>query len=421
MSNDGVAPLAGQSGEAIAHLPRIPSQFCNRKGLGARGYNAAAVGRFASLEARFRQRFGRLPQVVRRAPGRLNLIGEHIDYTGGLVLPVAIDRYVTVAAARQAGRAAVVYSEAFQETSDFSIGAEPAAPGHWSNYLRGVTALLAQSHPGVGGFQAIVRSNLPAGAGLSSSAALEVATARALMKLFDLEVDPKALAVLCQQAEHRFAGVRCGIMDQMAVVFARAGHALLLDCRRLDFSYIRTAGRGVRLLVCDTGVRRALAASKYNQRRRECERALELLRREGNSDWETLTAVPLTRFRRLAGALPEPLARRARHAITEQARVRRAAWALTRNRFAVLGRLLDRSHQSLARDYEVSSAELDTMVRLARRLPGVYGARLVGAGFGGAALALVQSRQAASFRRRLAAEYRASTGSRPEIHLLRNF
>lgn len=373
-----------------------------------------------SLESRFRERFGRAPEVIARAPGRLNLIGEHIDYNGGLVLPVAIDRRITVSAARSAGRSAVVFSEAFEETARFGIGAGAATRGHWSNYVRGVTALLAQRCPGVGGFQALIQSNLPAGAGLSSSAALEVAMARALMKLFEIHLDSKELALLCQEAEHRFAGVRCGMMDQMAVVFARSGHALLLDCQSLDFSYIPLDRGGVRLAIADTGVRRALAASKYNHRRRECERALAILRRGGDRGWAGLCSVPLSRFRRLAGDLPEVLARRARHVITEQARVRQSARALARSGFAAFGRLLNRSHESLARDYEVSSPELDTMVRLARRMPGVYGARMVGAGFGGAALALVRSSAAASFRRRLSAAYREETGRTPDIYLLRS-
>jgi len=401
-----------------AHPTRILFRLLNRKAsrFQGGGYNAGAVG----LASRFRQHFGRAPEVLARAPGRLNLIGEHVDYNGGLVLPVAIDRQIAVAAARKKGSSAVVYSETFGETARFTIGAGAAIGGHWSNYVRGVTALLAQRWRGVSGFEALIESNLPAGAGLSSSAALEVALARALAKLFRIDLSARPLALLCQEAEHRYAGVRCGIMDQMAVVFARRGHALLLDCRKLDFSFIPLRGRGVSLAVCDTGVRRALAASKYNERRRECERALAILRRKARSDWDSLCAVPWSQFRALAGSLPEVLVRRARHVITEQARVRRAAQALARNQFVAFGRLLNRSHQSLARDYQVSSPELDTMVRLARGLPGVLGARLVGAGFGGAALALVRSAAAPSFRRRLFAAYRTQTGSAPHIYLLRN-
>ena len=330
------------------------------------------------------------------APGRVNLIGEHTDYSGGLVLPVAIELGVAVevdVAADEVSVASIRYGPAPAFAAD---GSGPAASG-WARYAQAVAAeLAALGRPAVG-LTGTIHSDLPAGAGLSSSAALEVAVALALCAVADYELDPLELALACQRAELRAVGVPCGILDQAASVLGRAGVAILLDCSTLEYRFVAMPA-GAALVVVDSGVERSLEGTAYAERRRELSHALELVGAERSTDVE---------LAQLDGL--DPLsARRLRHAVTENERVRRFAAAFEAGELATAGRLLGASHASLRDDYEVSIPELDLLVVLAESA-GAYGARLLGAGFGGSVLVLTDDERAADVGETVVREYGVRT------------
>jgi galactokinase len=303
-----------------------------------------------------------------RAPGRVNLIGEHTDYNDGFVLPAAIDRFTTVDVRPRADRVVEVDAADLGERDSFSLDAIDRT-GSWRDYVRGVVGLLALEH----GADLRIESDVPRGAGLSSSAALEVAVGRALS---DLPGD--RLALLAQRAENEFVGVQCGIMDQFTAALARAGHALLLDCRDLSYRHIPIPN-GVVIVVCDSHVERRLASSGYNDRRAACEEAARLLGVAALRD-ATLEQV---------AALPEELRKRARHVVTENARTLAAADALGAGDLETVGELMLESHVSMRDDYEIVPAELDDLAARVRAVDGCYGSRLTGGGFGGCTVALV--------------------------------
>jgi galactokinase len=365
----------------------------------------------AEIAKRFETVHGVRARVF-RAPGRVNLIGEHTDYNGGFVMPAAIDMSTYVAAEARAEPDLVIDSENFGERRQFPLADTEARPcGDWSDYARGVAVALERCGFHLRGANLMIRGGVPIGSGLSSSAALEVAVAQALLALSGNSVPATELARLCQRAENEFVGVSCGIMDQFVCCCARAGHALLLDCRSLDYRMVPLPS-DVRLMICDTRVPRQLNTGGYNQRRRECEEGVQLLQSRDSAihslrdaTLDTLEQVPL----------PEVIFRRCRHVITENARVTSAAAALEAGDLTAFGRLMGDSHRSLRDDYEVSCQELDLMVRIAEALPGVYGSRMTGAGFGGCTVSLVQSRFAAEFSQGVCEEYRSATGIEPAI------
>ncbi|HEU4411861.1 MAG TPA: galactokinase [Polyangiaceae bacterium] len=334
------------------------------------------------MRARFAAAFGRPPELVASAPGRVNLIGEHTDYNDGFVLPVATPMRTRVAVARAEGRRARVASGAIAGAPEaYELGAE-ARRGGWVDYLQGVTAALAAAGHRLGGFDALVESDVPLGAGLSSSAALEIALGRALRELFALPVDDVALAVAGRRAENELVGAPVGIMDQMASSLADERHALYLDTRSLAYERVPLP-EGAELVVIDSGVAHRHADGGYKTRRAECERAAAAL---GVGALRDVGDARLAE----ASALPEPIGRRARHVVTENARVLAAVAALRAGDLAALGRLFDASHASLRDDFEVSVPELDRLVELARSRPGAFGARMTGGGFGGSIVALVE-------------------------------
>ena len=307
---------------------------------------------------------------VGRAPGRVNLIGEHTDYNDGFVLPVAIDRYTTVAARERADRRVTVEATDLGETDSFDLDAITRT-ATWADYVRGVVKELERTH----GIDLVISSDVPRGAGLSSSAALEVAVGRALSDL-----PGPQLAVLAQRAENDFVGVQCGIMDQYTSANARAGHALLLDCRDLSYRHIPIPPE-VAIVVCDSRMERRLARSGYNDRREACEAAsrrlgIRALRDANLEDVETL---------------PAPLRRRARHVVSENDRTLAAARELESGDLEAVGRLMDESHRSMRDDYDIVPPLVDAIAAAARGVDGCYGARLTGAGFGGSAVALVET------------------------------
>lgn len=363
----------------------------------------------------FRERFKAEP-LVAAAPGRVNLIGEHTDYNEGFVLPVAIDRAVLVAAAPSGGRTFRLYSFDFRESFEFepdNLVRTKYAP--WANYVMGVVQEMTAAGIHVPGACLGIAGDVPRGAGLSSSAALEVACATALAALADARVEPVELGRICHRAENNFVGVRCGIMDQFVSALGQAGHALLLDCRSETWEQIPLSLPGCVLVVSNTLVKRSLASSKYNERRAECEEAVSLLRGllPGVSALRDVSSRDLVEK---GASLPERLLRRARHVVTENERTLAAARAMREGDLDRLGELLYASHESLRRDYEVSCPELDRLVELARAVPGVVGSRMTGAGFGGCTVSIVREEALADFTRTVSSGYQDIFGVRPEIY-----
>ncbi len=368
--------------------------------------------RVETLIAGFEREYKRRPEGIAEAPGRVNLIGEHVDYNDGLVLPFAIDRSAMVAWAHRDDEAVWAYSIDFDEHSRFNLSnVTHAAPGSWANYVRGVCDTLGRGERLVLGLTFAISGNVPQGAGLSSSAAVEVAVAGAFRAAFDIPIDNVALAQLCQRAENEYVGVQCGIMDQFASTLSVRDHALLIDCRSLAHEAVplRLAAAGLSIVIANSAVSRELVSSAYNDRRRECAEAVADLR-------VRLVRPKLKSFRDVKAADLERLAidsvpmRRARHVVTEIARVAAAAEALRRDDFAALGALMVESHISLRDDYEVSSKELDLLVGLATAQDYVLGARLTGAGFGGCTVNLVRTDAVDAFARDVIAPYRERTG-----------
>jgi galactokinase len=350
------------------------------------------------------------------APGRVNLIGEHTDYNDGFVLPMAIEREVTIRVRPRRDRLALLSTdrELGTTTLDLTQPFSPLTfgPGNWLAYPAGVLAGFQQLGWEIPGFEADVSATLPAGGGLSSSAALEVATATLVETLCGRSLEPLEKALLCQAAEHAFAGVPCGIMDQMAVCCARAGHALLIDCRSLELQHVFLPAE-LSVLVINSGVKHSLADGAYARRREECAAAAAGL---GLASLRDLPAAGAT-----AGlaSLPLPERARARHVFYENDRVLRFTEALAKRDWPTAGRLMAESHWSLSRDYEVSCPELDQIVERAMVLPGVYGCRMTGGGFGGCAVALVDAARATEIGSLLHESYRQATGIAADWFLTR--
>jgi UDPglucose--hexose-1-phosphate uridylyltransferase len=354
--------------------------------------------------------------VTALAPGRVNLIGEHTDYNEGFVLPMAIEAGVEVAGRRREDREVRVHSVSHGETVAFSL-AEPLRPDPdhpWSNYVRGVLGALRQAGAAVPGMELAVGGALPQGAGLGSSAALEVATGLVARTLSGAELEAPRLARLCQQAENEFVGVQCGIMDPFVSLAARAGHALFLDCRSLEHEHIPLPLGEYVVAICHSGVRHALVASEYNLRRRQCQAGVEALRGAfpGIGALRDVTPEQLEACR---PRLSPEVHRRCRHVVTENQRVLESAAALRRGDLGLFARLMDEAHASLRDDYQVSCPEIDLLVHLARRQPGVLAARLTGAGFGGCTVNLVARAALPAFREEVLGEYRRRTGLVPTL------
>ncbi len=350
-----------------------------------------------------------------RAPGRVNLIGEHTDYNDGFVMPAALDFSTWVKVSPLEQRKLQIFSENFNEEVEIDLDDQNlTARGHWSDYSIGVAVVLARAGYRLRGARLQVRGEVPIGSGLSSSAAIEVATACALVANSDLQIDKRELALLCQRAENEFVGARVGIMDQFVSLFGHAQQALLLDCRSLEFRLLPLPDN-VRLLICNTMVKHELASSAYNERRAQCEAGVKHLARF----YPNITAlrdVTIEQLDQHREGMSDVVYRRCRHVIGENVRVLAAADALESGDLRRFGELMGASHRSLRDDYEVSCRELDLMVELAQRIAGVYGARMTGGGFGGCTVNLVATEDAQRFQQQIAAEYESATGLRPEIY-----
>jgi galactokinase len=361
------------------------------------------------VAGRFTEAFGAPPSLIVRSPGRVNLIGEHTDYNDGWVFPAALDMGTVVAAGPRGDRRlrTVAVRMGGEDTAALD-DLQPGAGSEWARYVRGVATLLQNSDCPMPGANLYIDGDLPLGSGLSSSASLELGVAAALMTLGSCPIETTALARLGQRVENEIIGVQSGIMDQLAVAGGVAGHALLIDCRTYASEPVPLPP-GMRILVLDSATPRTLAGSAYNQRRAECESALGKLR-VVEPGLRALRDVTPELLAAEAGRLSEVELRRARHVVSENQRVLDSVAALRRGDMAAFGRLMDASHASLSDDYEVSGPELDALTTIARQTPGVLGARLTGAGFGGCAVALVEAPHADEAAATIGERYRAVSG-----------
>lgn len=367
------------------------------------------------LQAKFKALFGTTAKIY-RAPGRVNLIGEHTDYNDGFVMPAAIDFSCWVAIAPRDDHNLVIHSENFADSVEVNLKDHmPAPSGKWYDYPLGVAWVLQLAGHNLRGASLLVHGEVPLGAGLSSSAALEISTGLALLGNSGCQIDRTRLALLCQRAENEFVGAHCGIMDQFISCYGQAGHGLMLDCRSLDYQLIPIPN-GVNLVICNTMVKHELGSSEYNVRRAECEQGVRKLA-EVLPGIRALRDVKFAQLEQHRGRLPEVVYKRCRHVITENDRVCKAALALQKGEIQSLGKLMADSHQSLRDDYEVSCAELDLMVNLASQQKGVYGARMTGGGFGGCTINLVNAENTTEFQRGVAEGYHSATGRHPDIYV----
>ena len=374
------------------------------------------------LSPAFQMYFYGMPELFARAPGSVNLIGEHTDYNEGFVFPCAINREFHALFRKNPAKKSVhVYSIDYQEADEFDLDfdeSEKSKAFPWSNYLRGVLFALREKNIEVGGFDVAISGDIPQGAGLSSSAAYELAIATGLNELFDLKQDPKALALLCKKGENNYVGVNCGIMDQMISAMGEEDSALKIDCRTFESEAVplKLQERGLRLVVTESGVERELLESAYNDRREECEQAVKQIAEASANELAFLRDVDSKLLEQHQSALEDKVLRRARHVVSENERVIAAVAALKEDRLEEFGRLMKESHNSLRDDFEVSCNELNKLVNLTNAHAGVIGSRMTGAGFGGCTVSIMTEAAANSFEADVIAPYEKETGKQAKIH-----
>ena len=355
-----------------------------------------------------------------RAPGRVNLIGEHTDYNDGFVMPFAIDRIAVVAGSVRDDMRINAYAHDLDEVATINLSDPPTfRRGNWIDLVEGI-ARCSEERFGVSlrGADIIITSTVPIGAGLSSSAAIEMAVGYALLSLNDVPIEKKELAFAGQQTEHKFVGTRSGIMDQFASVFGKKGNAMLLDCRSLEVEHVPINDDDIAIAVIDTKVKHNLASSEYNTRRAECEEGVEILRKQipAVTSLRDVTSEMLNKFGDL---LPDKIRRRCNHVVSENLRTESAADAFRRNDFAKAGELMNESHRSLRDDYEVSCAELDFLAETAANIQGVYGARMTGGGFGGCTVNLVEKTAVETLHEQSVKSYSEKFGMDPDFYIFR--
>lgn len=366
----------------------------------------------AEVQREFLRRFPGAGPRLARAPGRVNLIGDHTDYNDGFVLPMAIDREICIGFRERKDRRVVVHSLEYDETAEFELGALVRDEHSWVEYLKGVAWALQESGRALRGWEGVLGGNVPQGAGLSSSAAVEMVTMRVFGAVERTPWVPAEAALAGQRVENKWIGVNSGIMDQMVVASAQEHHALLLDCRSLATRHVPVPDE-VGVVVLDTGTRRGLVDSAYNERRRQCENAAAFFAVDALRDLD----VP--RLETGPGELDELTYRRARHVVTENQRTVEAANALRSADLRRLGELMSASHASLRDDFQVTNDALDAIVDIAQQETACFGARMTGAGFGGCAVAIVRSYAASEFMASVTAKYRARTGHAPHAYVCR--
>jgi len=367
------------------------------------------------LIQRFERLFDDRPRIF-RAPGRVNLIGEHTDYNDGFVMPAAVGFSTYVAIAPRPGRKVVIHSEEFPGNLEFDLDHLPEQrTGAWCDYVLGVASVLRKRGHKLQGANLLVHGEVPIGAGLSSSAAVEVASALALMSLGDTQVPLLEVAKLCQEAENSFVGARVGIMDQFVSCMGKEGHAVLLDCRSLEFQAVPIPG-GIRIVVCNTMVKHDHATGTYNTRREECEEGVRYFAK-WNPGIRAFRDVSVEMLERHVDDLPTTIRKRCSHVVRENQRTLAASHALTEGDLHRVGHLMRESHASLRDLYEVSCPELDIMVEAAEGLDGFCGGRMTGGGFGGCTINLVREEHAEDFAKQIAERYRQATGINAQVYL----
>lgn len=363
----------------------------------------------------FEKLFGQTPRIF-RAPGRVNLIGEHTDYNDGFVMPAAVGFSTWVAIAERPDRKLLIHSEEFPAHFEFDLDRLPESRiRQWCDYVLGVARVLQQRGYSLPGANLLVHGEVPIGAGLSSSAAIEVASALALIGVGKFAIPLPEVATLCRKAENEFVGARVGIMDQFVACMAKKGHALLLDCRSLDFQFVPIPP-GIRLVVCNTMVKHDLATGAYNTRREECERGVRYFASR-NPEIRALRDVLVEMLERCADDLPAVIRKRCTHVVRENQRTIELSQSLAAGDWPRVGQLMRESHHSLRDLYEVSCRELDIMVDAAEGLPGFVGGRMTGGGFGGCTINLVRENDADEFAAKVAEFYREATGIVPKTYL----
>lgn len=371
---------------------------------------------FSQSKFEFSKIFGREPRLF-RAPGRVNLIGEHTDYNGGFVLPMAIEYATTVAAAARDDRIIQVRSVNLDETAEIDLDApEQKLRGSWVDYIEGVARILERENAKLRGADLLISSDVPTGAGLSSSAALEISVGLALTEISGNVIDKVKLALIGQAAEHEFVGAKVGIMDQFISALGKKEHALLIDCRSLKAEQIPFAAADTVIAICDSKVKHKLSGSEYNTRRAECEKGVEILQKFLPKITQ-LRDVSVEDFEKYKTHLPEIIEKRCRHVVTENERTLKAAEALKKNNLEEFGHLMFLSHRSLRDDYEVSCSELDLLVEIAKTGAGVLGARMTGGGFGGSTVNLVKRENLTEFNEKIQFEYERQTNIKPSIYI----
>ncbi len=404
---------------------RVPSQAAGRR----KGHVVSddQGQRVAQTHRLFREQFGGEPELTVQAPARVNLIGEHTDYNDGFVFPMAIERTIMICGRRRPDRRLVMHqprtaSRAYAVADAALDAIEPDGVHRWANYILGVAQELLNLGCSICGAELTVHGNVPIGSGLSSSAALEVATATFFEALCGLEIAPEQVALLCQRAENEFVGVRCGIMDQFIAKLGRRGHALMLDCRSLEHTQVALDDPALHVVVADTGVRRGLIGSAYNTRCAECAAGARRLGELLGKPVAALRDVSVAELQSVEAELPDPVRQRSRHVVTENARVLECVAALERGDFGRVGTLLNESHVSLRDDYEVSGDALNLMTDLLRSQPGALGARMTGAGFGGCAIGLFRGPDEHEIKtvcERIELRYRDKSGHEPALFTTR--
>ena len=371
-----------------------------------------------AVAEKFKKKFTERPALI-LSPGRVNLIGEHTDYNEGFVLPAATDKAIVFAAAPRQDDVCHFVSLDFGQEFRCEMDALYRSPLRWPDYLLGVLDQMIRAGLHLRGVNCVFGGNIPIGAGMSSSAAVEAGLAFALNHLFRLGLDSRTLVKLAQKAENEFVGVRCGVMDQFINIHGRAGTALKLDCRSLDYEYIPFEFETLRIVVCDTLVRHELASTEYNTRRAQCEEGVSVLRGFDPSV-RSLRDASLEMLADRQSAFDPVVFRRCAYVLQENRRVGEACEALSRGDITAFGRLMSASHAGLRDDYEVSCPELDVLVESASRRPGVHGSRMMGGGFGGCTINLVEDVAISEFRRVVEGEYEAAFGKRPPVHIIRS-
>ncbi|MFA5805195.1 MAG: galactokinase [Melioribacteraceae bacterium] len=338
---------------------------------------------------KFQELFNEKPLLV-RSPGRVNLIGEHTDYNEGFVLPAAIDKAIYFAISPRDNEKCSLFALDMNDSFQFSVNSLQFSEKHWPNYLMGVVDQILRMGYNLKGFNCVFGGDIPIGAGMSSSAAIEAGLAFALNHIFNLGIDKITLVKLAQKAENEFVGVQCGIMDQYINIFGKYGNVLRIDCRSLEYDYFPFEYKEISIVLFDTGVSHSLASSEYNQRRKECTLGVELIKKD-HSQIKSLRDVTLVMLNDYKNKLDSKIFRRCKYVVEENDRIMKACYSLKEKNLSEFGSFMYSTHEGLSKDYEVSCQELNYLVELTVDNPGVYGSRMMGGGFGGCTINLIEN------------------------------